>query len=70
MPDVKGFGNFMSKTVQDPQLLNEVLVELGKLFDRPQFKTKIGRKFDFSQLKDALEYSSTDGGKAILYPSW
>ena len=67
---VKGFGNFTSKTVQDPQLLNEALDELSKIIDRPHFKTKIGKKFGFGEIKNALDYSSAGGGKAILYPAW
>ena len=67
---VKGFGNFTSKTVRDPRLLDEALIRLSTLIDRPHFTTRIGKKLGFGQIKEALDYSPADGGKAILYPSW
>lgn len=65
---IKSFGNFTSKTVQDTRLLDEALTEIGRIIRSPRFRTKPGRKFSFEEAGDALQYVSSNGGKAVLYP--
>ena len=63
---VKGFGNFTTKTVQDPKKLNEALKDLHKIIRMPHFKTKIGKIFTLEEINAAMQYSSDNGGKAVL----
>jgi NADPH:quinone reductase-like Zn-dependent oxidoreductase len=65
---IKGFGNFKSKTVQNPQLLEKALSDISAIIEMPHFKTKAGKKFKFEDIDEALCYSSTTGEKAVLYP--
>lgn len=64
----KGFGNFRTKTVQDPQLLQKALTDIASIIDMPHFKTNAGKKFSFEEVDAALSFSSANGGKAVLYP--
>ncbi|PJJ08154.1 NADPH:quinone reductase-like Zn-dependent oxidoreductase [Flavobacterium sp. 1] len=65
---IKGFGNFRTKTVQNTELLEKALIDISEIIGMPHFKTKVGKKFRFEDINDALVYSSTAGGKAVLYP--
>ncbi|MDP9076931.1 MAG: zinc-binding dehydrogenase [Bacteroidota bacterium] len=65
---LRGFGNFRSKTVQDPQLLKIALKDIGGMIHQPHFKTKIGKEFRLEEINEALAYTSEDGAKAILRP--
>lgn len=66
---IKGFGNFRTKTVQNPQLLEKALNDISEIIEMPHFKTKIGKKFKFDDINEALVFSSITGGKAVLYPT-
>ncbi len=63
---LRGFGNFRTATVQDPQKLAVALEEIGKIIHLPHFRTKIGQEFRLEQIVEALRYTSSNGGKAIL----
>ena len=65
---IKGFGNFRTKTVQNPLLLQQALKDISDIIGMPHFKTKIGGKFMLDGVDEALKYNSSNGGKAILYP--
>lgn len=65
---IKGFGNFRTKTVQNPQLLEKALIDISEIIEKPHFKIKTGKKFRFEDINEALVFSSTIGEKAILYP--
>jgi NADPH2:quinone reductase len=65
---IKGFGNFRTKTVQNTELLEKALIDISEIIEMPHFKTKVGKKFRFEDINDALIFSSTTGGKAVLYP--
>ncbi len=65
---IKAFGNFRTKTVQDPQLLEKALTDISDIIEMPHFKTKVGKGFTFDEISEALIFSSTTGGKAVLYP--
>ncbi len=64
--NITGFGNFTSKTVQDPQRLEEALKDLALIIDMPHFKTKVGKRFTFEEIDEALRFSSQKGEKAVL----
>jgi NADPH:quinone reductase len=63
---ITSFGNFRSKTVQDPQLLEKALIAISEVIHQPHFKTKIGKTFPLDAINEALQFSSEDGAKAIL----
>ncbi len=66
---IKGFGNFRTRTVQDPQRLEQALQDISSIIDMPHFKTKTGKKFTLEEINDALLFSSdSKNGKAVLYP--
>ena len=65
---IKGFGNFTSETVQDPEKLETALNDLGKIINRPYFKTKVGKTFKPEEIDKAMKFSSADGGKAVISP--
>ena len=65
---IKGFGNFTSETVQDPEKIETALNNLGKTINRPYFKTKVGKTFKLEEIDKAMKYSSVDGGKAVISP--
>ena len=65
---IRPFGNFRTKTVQDPQNLEQALKDIGEIIHMPHFKTKIGKEFTLGDINDALQFVSNDGGKAVLIP--
>ncbi len=65
---ITGFGNFTSKTVQDPEKLGEALKDLSEIINMPYFKTKVGKIFKLEEINEALQFSSDSGGKAVLCP--
>ena len=66
---IKGFGNFTTETVQNPEKLAKALKELREIIHLAHFKTKVGATFQLEDFKEALKYTSDDGSKAIIYPS-
>ncbi len=66
---LKGFGNFRTRTVQDPQRLYTALQDISSMMHMPHFKTIAGMKFKPEDIDKALQYSPENGaGKAVLYP--
>lgn len=65
---IKGFGNFMTETVQNTEKLEIALKDLSKIFDMPHFKTKVGKTFHMEKFNEALNYKSENGDKAVLLP--
>ena len=65
---IKGFGNFNSETVQKPENLEQALNDLSEIITMPQFKTKVGKTFRMEEYKEAMEFTTDDGGKAVIYP--
>ncbi len=64
---VRGFGNFKSSTVTDPERLSAALRALGQLANMPHFETRVGKRFRPEEIEDAMAYSSHDAkGKAVL----
>lgn len=63
---LKGFGNFRTETVQNPQKLEQALKAISEMLHMPHFKTKAGKVFKLEEIGEALSFSSNDGGKAIL----
>jgi NADPH:quinone reductase-like Zn-dependent oxidoreductase len=64
---VRGFNNYKTSTVQDPQKLEDALKDISSMLGAPHFKTKIGKQFKFEDVKEALKFTSTDSGKAVLH---
>ena len=65
---IKGFGNFTSETVQNPENLEKALKDLSEIISMPHFKTKVGKTFRLEEVGEAMAYTSNDGGKAVIYP--
>ena len=65
---IKGFGNFTTETVQNPEKLEKALNDLSKLIGMPHFKTKVGKKFRLEEYVEALNFISKNGGKAVICP--
>ena len=65
---LKGFGNFRTKTVQDPQRLEKALEDISDIIHMPPFKTKTGKGFKLEEINDALQYAPGNGSKAVLCP--
>ena len=63
---IKGFGNFLSETVQNSENLEIALNDLSKIIDMPHFKTKVGKTFPLKEFKEALNYKSDKGEKAVF----
>lgn len=63
---IKGFSNFKTETVQDPKQLAAALDEITKVIHMPHFKFKIGKKFRFDQIEQALAFTASNAGKALL----
>src|SRR5450631_593849 len=63
---IKGFSNFRTATVQDPQNLEKALKEISRIVHMPHFKTQIGKKFRLEEINDALQFVSEKGGRAVL----
>ena len=65
---IRGFGNFTSETVQNPEKLEKALKDVGEIISMPHFKTKVGKTFRLEEYKEAMEFTSDGGGKAVMYP--
>jgi NADPH:quinone reductase-like Zn-dependent oxidoreductase len=65
---LKGFGNFRTKTVQNPQLLEKALQDISSIIHMPHFKTKTGRQFRLEEIQEALQFAPENGGKTVLRP--
>jgi NADPH2:quinone reductase len=65
---IQSFSNFRSKTVSDPDLLEQALKDLEKMIHMPHFKTIVGKEFSFDQIQQALNYKGKAGEKAVLLP--
>jgi NADPH2:quinone reductase len=63
---IKGFSNFKTETVQDPEQLAAALEEISKVIHLPHFKFKIGKKFSFEDIEQAIGYVASTAGKALL----
>ncbi|MHC1481223.1 alcohol dehydrogenase catalytic domain-containing protein [Frateuria aurantia] len=66
---MKRFSNFESPTVKDPARLASALEDIETLIGDPLFKTKVGQKFAFEDIQQALQYVSIGGARATLDPS-
>jgi NADPH2:quinone reductase len=63
---IKGFSNFRSATVQNPQQLAAALDEISKVIHLPHFRFKTGAKFKLEEVDQALAFAGREGGKAVL----
>lgn len=63
---IKSFSTNRSQTVRDPNQLSVALKLIPDILDMPHFKTKVGKKFKLYEIDDALAYTPTGIGKAIL----
>lgn len=66
---IKRFSNFKTATVQQPQQLAQALQDIRAIIHLPHFATKTGRRFNFEEIAEALQYSAESGGKAVLCPA-
>ncbi len=65
---MKPFGNFSSATVRDPAKLQQALHYLGEHITDPLFRTRVGKRFRFEEIEEAMAYEAAPGAKAILVP--
>lgn len=65
---IRPFGNFRTKTVQDPVNLEKAINVINGFIHQPHFKTKVGKKFRLEEIREALAFSSGAGEKAVLCP--
>ncbi len=63
---MRGFSNFASATVQNPQRLSAALTVLGGMVDHPAFKTRTGETFSLDQIGAAMKAETET--KSILVP--
>ena len=56
-----------SPIVRDPEQLSNSLTSLRKIITQPHFKTQIGKKYRIEEIKDAMQYSSNSGDKAVIF---
>lgn len=63
---IKGFSNFQTETVQNPEQLAEALDEISRLIHLPFFKFNAGQRFALEDIDAALAYVAADGSKAVL----
>ena len=63
---IKSFSTNRSQTLRDPKQLSLALKLIPDIIDMPHFKTKVGKKFRLYEIDDALAYTPTGIGKAIL----
>ena len=63
---IKGFSNFQTETVQDPEQLEHALDEISRLIHLPFFKFNAGQRFTLEDINQALAYVSSDSSKAVL----
>ena len=64
---IRGFNNYRTSTVQGPENLANALSDISRMLAAPHFKTKTGKRFKFEDVKEALQFSSTDRSKAVLH---
>jgi NADPH2:quinone reductase len=62
------FANIRTQTVMDPQNLEEALAAIGKIIHMPHFKTKLGKRFNFTSIHEALASEGSNGEKSVLDP--
>ncbi|WP_343631320.1 zinc-binding dehydrogenase [Fluviicola sp.] len=62
---IRGFNNYRTTTVQDPEKLEEALRDISRLLVKPHFKTRMGEKFRFEAIHEALQHSE-GAGKTIV----
>jgi NADPH:quinone reductase len=65
---LKSFSNFASATVREPERLRRALENLQSVIDNPLFRTRLGERFSYAQIDEALAYIGVDGAKAVLVP--
>jgi NADPH2:quinone reductase len=63
---IKGFSNFKTETVLDPKQLAAALDEISEVIHMPHFKFKIGKKFSLDEIEQALAFTASNAGKALL----
>jgi NADPH:quinone reductase len=63
---MKGFSNFASATVQNPERLSAALTMLSGMIDHPAFKTRIRQIFPLDQIGAAMKAETE--AKSILVP--
>lgn len=63
---LKRFSNFESATVKEPAKLQEALRYLQGVIDDPLFRTRLGKRFTYEAIDEALAYSGPGGTKAVL----
>lgn len=63
---LKPFLNIFSETVRNPDLLAKALEDIAMVIHLPHFKTKLGERFTFEAINDALQYKGANGQKAVL----
>lgn len=63
---IKGFSNFKTETVLDHTQLASALEEISQVLHLPHFKFKIGKRFSFEDIDEALGFAASTSGKAIL----
>ncbi len=62
---IKGFSNFQTEAVQNPEQLAEALDEISRLIHLPFFKFKADQLFALEDIDAALAYVAADGSKAV-----
>jgi NADPH:quinone reductase len=63
---MKRFSNFESATARNRTRLVNAMSELQHCIADPMFRTRIGRKFRFDQIDEAMAYVGESGAKAVL----
>ncbi|TSJ36513.1 zinc-binding dehydrogenase [Mucilaginibacter corticis] len=63
---IKGFSNFKTATVQDPQQLAQALEAISQVIHLSFFKFNAGKQFSLEEIEAALSYTAADGSKAVL----
>jgi NADPH2:quinone reductase len=62
------FANIRTQTVMNPQNLEQALAAICKIIHMPHFKTKLGTRFPFAAIHEALAYKGSNGEKPVLDP--
>jgi NADPH2:quinone reductase len=65
---IRPFANTSTETVKNEEQLAKALKDIGHVIHMPYFETKIGQRFAFEQIEEALAFTSSNGGKAVLVP--
>lgn len=65
---MRPFSNFMSKTVTDRKRLFQALTTLSELIENPAFRTKVGSRFKYEQIDEAIQFAGEHGEKCLLVP--